>query len=134
MAEKNDTLVKVVDVDPVRTRRLHFDPAYIEKRTDQSVERRAMKMTNEHILCCLFEGGLRQDFMEARKGFEIIEGELVPNGTLERNEVVFYVPPTLYKILELLEDKTPLMVFGVLVRQGPSDGIKMEFNREQATG
>ena len=73
-------------------------------------------MTNEHLLACLFEGGIKKDVLEAKNAFEIIEGT--------GHEIVFLVPGNLYEILMTLQNRTPRIYGHPTVRQD-REGIKV---------
>lgn len=76
-------------------------------------------MTNEHILVCLFGGGIQKDVLEAKNAFEIIEGY--------NHEVVFLLPNNLYDILQMLQrqDRSEPKILGHSTVRQDREGIKV---------
>ena len=75
-------------------------------------------MTKQELLCCLFEGGLQEKVRRARLSFENVEGE--------GHHVVFQVPPHLFDILKLLEERgDPCLLGHRVVPASGSIDIKM---------
>lgn len=78
-------------------------------------------MSKEHLLSCLFAGGLQNDFITARNAYEIVNGMITDNDSM-----VIHLPPPLYDVLKILEGKDDVTVYGIKAIDSHWADIKFE--------